>query len=65
MLQVTTMRKLRVLFAMMMMAGAESVTSCEQSEMDGLAPAVEMPEVQMVNGNAGTDPNKPPMPGSN
>ncbi|MEQ9302221.1 MAG: hypothetical protein RIF33_26815 [Cyclobacteriaceae bacterium] len=53
------MRKLRVLIAMMMVAGAALVSSCEESEMDGLSPALEMPEVQMTNGNAHSDPNKP------
>lgn len=49
---------------MMMVAGAALVSSCEQSEIEGLSPALEAPELQMVNGNAGTDPNRPPRPGS-
>ena len=53
------MRKLRVLSAMMMIVGAAFVTSCEQSEMDGLAPALEITETQMTNGNGGTDPDAP------
>ncbi len=59
------MRKLRVLIAMMMIAGIATLTSCEETEMDGLAPMLDIPEAQMTNGNAGTDQNRPPRPGSN
>ncbi|MEQ8714133.1 MAG: hypothetical protein RIC80_14020 [Cyclobacteriaceae bacterium] len=59
------MRKLRVLIAMMMIAGIATLTSCEETEMDELAPMLDIPEAQMTNGNAGTDQNRPPRPGSN
>lgn len=58
------MRKLKVLIAMAMVAGAASLTSCEESELNDLAPLLDVPEAQMTNGNAGTDQNRPPRPGS-
>lgn len=57
------MRKVKVLIAMMIVAGATSLTSCEESEMNDLSPLMEMPDAQMTNGNAHSDPNKPPKPG--
>lgn len=59
------MRKLNLIIAMLMMAAAVSTTSCEQSEIEDLSPALDMPEVQMTNGNAHADPNRPPRPGGN
>lgn len=57
------MKKLRVLIAMTMIAGATSMISCEETEMNDLSPLMDMPDAQMTNGNAHSDPNKPPKPG--